>query len=30
MIEDTWHTLGMRGTGSAHYRFDDLFVPSMR
>ena len=26
-IEDTWHTLGMRGTGSAHYRFDDLFVP---
>ncbi len=28
VIEDTWHTLGMRGTGSAHYRFDDLFVPS--
>lgn len=27
IIEDTWHTLGMRGTGSAHYRFDDLFVP---
>ena len=26
-IEDTWHTLGLRGTGSAHYRFDDLFVP---
>ena len=26
-IEDTWDTLGMRGTGSAHYRFDDLFVP---
>lgn len=26
-IEDTWHTLGMRGTGSAHYRFDELFVP---
>ena len=26
-IEDSWHTLGMRGTGSAHYRFDDLFVP---
>ena len=25
-IEDTWHTLGMRGTGSAHYRFDELFV----
>lgn len=27
VIEDTWHTLGLRGTGSAHYRFDDLFVP---
>ena len=27
VIEDTWHTLGMRGTGSAHYRFDYLFVP---
>lgn len=27
VIEDTWHTLGMRGTGSAHYRFDELFVP---
>ena len=27
VIEDTWHTLGMRGTGSAHYRFDGLFVP---
>lgn len=27
VIEDSWHTLGMRGTGSAHYRFDDLFVP---
>ena len=27
VIEDTWHTLGMRGTGSAHYRFDNLFVP---
>lgn len=26
-IEDSWHTLGMRGTGSAHYRFNDLFVP---
>jgi len=27
-IEDTWHTLGMRGTGSTHYRFDDLFIPA--
>ena len=27
VVEDTWHTLGMRGTGSAHYRFDELFVP---
>ena len=26
-IEDSWHTLGMRGTGSAHYRFNALFVP---
>jgi indole-3-acetate monooxygenase len=26
-ILDTWHTLGMRGTGSADYRADDLFVP---
>ena len=27
VVEDTWHTLGMRGTGSTHYRFDDVFVP---
>ena len=27
VIEDTWHTLGMRGTGSTHYRFDHVFVP---
>ena len=26
-ILDTWHTLGMRGTGSTDYRVDDLFVP---
>ena len=26
-IEDTWRTLGMRGTGSTHYRFDNVFVP---
>ncbi len=27
VVEDTWQTLGMRGTGSTHYRFDNLFVP---
>lgn len=27
VVEDTWYTLGMRGTGSTHYRFDDVFVP---
>lgn len=27
IIEDTWHTLGMRGTGSAHFGADDVFVP---
>jgi indole-3-acetate monooxygenase len=26
-IEDTWHTLGMRGTGSHDVILDDLFVP---
>ena len=26
-VEDTWRTLGMCGTGSTHYRFDDVFVP---
>jgi alkylation response protein AidB-like acyl-CoA dehydrogenase len=26
-ILDTWHTLGMRGTGSADYAVDDLFIP---
>lgn len=26
-ILDTWHTLGMRGTGSADYAVEDLFVP---
>ncbi len=27
VVEDTWHTLGMRGTGSTHYRYDRVFVP---
>jgi indole-3-acetate monooxygenase len=26
-IDDTWHTLGMRGTGSHDVIIDDLFVP---
>ena len=26
-ILDTWHTLGMRGTGSADIAVTDLFVP---
>ncbi|HYZ21016.1 MAG TPA: acyl-CoA dehydrogenase family protein, partial [Rhodopila sp.] len=26
-ILDTWHTLGMRGTGSADYAVSDVFVP---
>jgi alkylation response protein AidB-like acyl-CoA dehydrogenase len=26
-ILDTWHTMGMRGTGSTDYRVQDLFVP---
>ncbi|MDH4365414.1 MAG: acyl-CoA dehydrogenase family protein [Acidimicrobiia bacterium] len=26
-VVDTWHTLGMRGTGSADVRFVDAFVP---
>jgi alkylation response protein AidB-like acyl-CoA dehydrogenase len=26
-ILDTWHTMGMRGTGSTDYRADDVFVP---
>jgi alkylation response protein AidB-like acyl-CoA dehydrogenase len=25
-IEDTWHSAGLRGSGSSHYRIDDLFV----
>jgi alkylation response protein AidB-like acyl-CoA dehydrogenase len=27
IIEDTWHTLGMRGTGSANFGANDVFVP---
>ena len=26
-IEDTWHTHGLRGSGSTHYRAEDVFVP---
>ena len=29
-IEDTWHPLGMRGTGSTHYRVPGRFVPAGR
>lgn len=27
IIEDTWHTHGLRGSGSTHYRADGVFVP---
>jgi alkylation response protein AidB-like acyl-CoA dehydrogenase len=27
VIEDTWHTHGLRGTGSNHYRADGIFIP---
>ncbi|MFR9797586.1 acyl-CoA dehydrogenase family protein [Streptomyces sp. MS06] len=26
-FRDTWYTVGLRGTGSNHYRVDDVFVP---
>lgn len=29
-IEDTWHTMGMRGTGSHDWRLSDVFVPDSR
>lgn len=28
VIEDTWRTHGLRGTGSNHYRAEDLFIPA--
>jgi 3-hydroxy-9,10-secoandrosta-1,3,5(10)-triene-9,17-dione monooxygenase len=29
-LEDTWHTVGMRGTGSSTYVAEDVFVPEHR
>jgi alkylation response protein AidB-like acyl-CoA dehydrogenase len=29
-VQDTWHTTGLRGTGSNDYRASDLFVPEER
>jgi alkylation response protein AidB-like acyl-CoA dehydrogenase len=29
-IEDTWHTMGMRGTGSNTVKFSNVFVPEYR
>ena len=26
-VEDTWHTHGLRGSGSCHYRADGMFIP---
>lgn len=30
VVEDTWHVLGLRGTGSHHVRIDDVVVPPER
>jgi alkylation response protein AidB-like acyl-CoA dehydrogenase len=30
VIEDTWHTSGLCGTGSHHFHVDDVFVPAER
>ena len=30
VIEDTWHSAGLRGSGSEHYRLEDCFVPAER
>jgi alkylation response protein AidB-like acyl-CoA dehydrogenase len=27
IVEDTWHTHGLRGSGSCHYRADGVFIP---
>jgi alkylation response protein AidB-like acyl-CoA dehydrogenase len=27
VIEDTWHTHGLRGSGSTHYHAEDVFIP---
>lgn len=29
-VEDTWHTVGMRGTGSHHVAAENVFVPAYR
>ena len=29
-VEDSWHTMGLRGTGSAHFNSPGLFVPEDR
>ena len=26
-IEDSWHVMGLQGTGSSHYRMRDVFIP---
>lgn len=30
LVKDTWHTIGMRGTGSNSLTLDDVFVPAHR